>query len=270
MTETRIPSGSIVVGIDGSSHSDSALTWATEQARVEHRPLVLAHSARPADALGREHLELAATGLGLEVHRVTSEEDPRALLLRLADEAHLLVVGSRGRGTVRTLLLGSVSVAVSKHAACPVVVVRHSGAGEPRSGVVLGVDGARDSQPAVEFAYRTAAARRWPLTLLHCAWDARRSTDLEGEAGIADPDASALVAEAVAGMAEKYPDVETRTVIGHGFADRRLIEASEDADLVVVGSHPTTALSELVYGSVAPTVVEHAHSNVAVVPSQPH
>lgn len=269
MNETRIPSGSIVVGIDGSSHSDKAFAWATEQARLEHRPLVLVHSSRPADALASEHLDLATTDLDLEVHRITTEEDPRAVLLRLAQEAHLLVVGSRGRGPVRSLLLGSVSVAVSKHAACPVVVVRRSAAGGSRGGVLLGVDGARESQPAVEFAYRTAAARGWPLTLLHCAWDARALSDPEGRAVVDDPDASALVAEAVAGMAEKYPDVEARTVLRNGFADRRLIEMSEDVDLVVVGSHPTNALSELVYGSVAPTVVEHARGNVAVVPSQP-
>lgn len=268
MNETRIPSGSIVVGIDGSSHSDKAFAWATEQARLEHRPLVLVHSSRPADALASEHLELTTTDLDLEVHRITSEEDPRALLMRLAKDAHLLVVGSRGRGPVRSLLLGSVSVAVSKHATCPVVVVRRSAAGGPRGGVLLGVDGARESQPAIEFAYRTAAARGWPLTLLHCAWDARLLSDPEGGV-VEDPDASALVAEAVAGMAEKYPEVETRTVLRNGFADRRIIEMSDDVDLVVVGSHPTTALSELVYGSVAPTVVEHAHGNVAVVPSQP-
>lgn len=266
MNPTPLPPGSIVVGLDGSAHSAIALDWAVEQARLEHRPLVLVHAASPVDDLAREDLEQAGPD-DLDVHRVTTEEDPREVLLRLSREAALIVVGHRGRGPVRTLLLGSVSVAVTRHAVCPVVVVRRaSGAGQ--SGILLGVDGREESQPAVEFAYRMASARRLPLTVLHCAWDARQAAHPERTDAGPDDDAAALVAEAVAGMAEKYPDVETKTVLTHGFADRRIIELSDDVELVVVGSHPTTALSELVYGSVAPTVVEHARGNVAVVPAR--
>lgn len=265
MNPTPLPSGSIVVGMDGSAHSAIALDWAVEQARLEHRPLVLVHASRPVDDLAREDLEQAGPD-DLDVHRLATDEDPREVLLRLSREAALIVLGSRGRGPVRTLLLGSVSVAVVRHAVCPVVVVRRA-PGAEQGGILLGVDGREESQPAVEFAYRMASARRLPLTVLHCAWDARQAAHPDQADG-PDEDAAALVAEAVAGMAEKYPDVETRTVLSHGFADRRIIEMSDDVELVVVGSHPTTALSELVYGSVAPTVVEHARGNVAVVPAR--
>ncbi len=68
-------------------------------------------------------------------------------------------------------------------------------------------------------------------------------------------------------MRERYPDVEVTVQLSRGFADQRLVAASLEHELVVIGHHPVTPLTDLVYGSVAPTVVEHAHGAVAVVPS---
>ena len=86
----------------------------------------------------------------------------------------MIVVGSRGRGPVTSLLLGSVSVAVSKHASCPVVVQRPTPTDTTRHGILVGVDGTESSLPAIEFAYRMASSRELSLTVLHCYWD--RST----------------------------------------------------------------------------------------------
>jgi nucleotide-binding universal stress UspA family protein len=78
----------------------------------------------------------------------------------------------------------------------------------------------------------------------------------------------ALISESLAGMAEKFPDVEVTVHLMPGFADQQLIVASPDYDLVVIGHHRLSPLSDLVYGSVAPAVLEHADGAVAVVPSR--
>ena len=280
--------GSIVVGIDGSPGSDQALDWAADQAAFEHRPVTVVHGVDPVafagsgDYLGagvdyaRLVEEIRSEDAGMmarasqrvqdrhstvEVRSVLSDSDPRSILLQLGEQAAMLVVGSRGRGPVSSLLLGSVSVAVSKHATCPVVVRRPGATARPAEGVLVGVDGTAHSLPAVEFAYRMASLRSLPLTVMHCYHDARRgsSADLGEE--------EALVAESVAGMADKFPEVQVqvRLVLGHPAPE--LVAASGGFELLVVGHHRVTALRGLVHDSVAPTVLEHANGLVAVVPS---
>jgi nucleotide-binding universal stress UspA family protein len=70
----------------------------------------------------------------------------------------------------------------------------------------------------------------------------------------------------VAGLAERHPDVEVREVIQHGLPDARVTLASDEMDLVVVGTHQGTRLQQLVFGSVSMQVIEHATCPVAVVP----
>ena len=298
MDTSQVPAGTIVVGIDGSSWSDRALDWATDQAALEQRPLTLVHAmpsmgaqsmglyassgldfARlltDAQAGAQKMLDAAAARArdrapALDVHSTLSEADPRSVLLALGEQAAMIVVGSRGRGPVASLLLGSVSVSVSKHASCPVVVQRSTRPSRPGHRIVVGVDGSETSLPAIEFAYRMASFRAAPLTVLHCystagpvapSPDGGPWPDLEAE--------HALVAESLAGMAEKFPEVEVAVHLVSGFADQGLVAASPDYDLVVIGHHPIGRLNDLVYGSVAPAVLEHADGAVAVVPSAPN
>lgn len=93
--------------------------------------------------------------------------DPRGVLIGLARQAHLIVMGSRGRGTVRSMLLGSVSAAVSKYASCPVAVRRPPRGRAHTCGVVVGSDVTPESVPVVEFAFEQASLRGVPLTVLH-------------------------------------------------------------------------------------------------------
>ena len=166
MDSAQVPAGTIVVGIDGSPDADRALDWGSTQAALERRPLTLLHAVQasgfPASgtfvAAGMDYghllgvLREAGQGLladararalaqepGLEVLEVLSSSDARNELLSLSHRASLVVVGSRGRGPVSSLLLGSVSVSVSKHASCPVVVCRPAPTadGEPGQGIVV-------------------------------------------------------------------------------------------------------------------------------------
>jgi nucleotide-binding universal stress UspA family protein len=286
----------IVVGVDGSSGSLEAVDWAAEQAALEGRPLAVLHSVGLFDSgatywldrAGIDHgqvlAELAEAGHailddaaehalrshpGLEVRRVLRHVDPRQALLGAAAHARLTVVGSRGRGPMSSLLLGSVSVSVSKHAAGPVVVVRPRLEGHGGGGVVVATDGTERSGPAVELAFEIADFRGQPLTVVHCFWDSVKVSEGVNDVPDDEPgleDERARLSEAVAGLRELHPDVVVRPLLTRGFADQRLLKASADADLVVIGSHRVSLLADLVYGSLAPTVVEHAHCAVAVVP----
>ena len=144
----------IVVGVDGSKCSHSALRFALKEARVRqtklrvvvvwHVPLIAygAGWAPPppgltedAESAAREvlaeALELAkADGPVVEIEAVVCEGQPANVLVEEAAKADLLVVGSRGRGGFRELMLGSVSQQCAHHARCPVVIVR-AGCEEP-------------------------------------------------------------------------------------------------------------------------------------------
>lgn len=140
--------GTIIVGVDGSPASEGALDWALAEAALRgSRVVALAVSALPwslgydpdghvdrervaAERRGEVEAAVAASrarvGVDHEVEveaRVQLDERPAFILITAAAEAELLVVGSRGRGGFKGLLLGSVSTACVHHASCPVVVV---------------------------------------------------------------------------------------------------------------------------------------------------
>ena len=87
-----------------------------------------------------------------------------------------MVVGDRGASRLEGLLVGSVTVALTAHAECPVVVVRgpeRDPAAASSLPVVVGVDGSPTSEAAIAFAYEAAAGRRVPLVALHPGWTVR-------------------------------------------------------------------------------------------------
>jgi nucleotide-binding universal stress UspA family protein len=271
-----IDRGSILVAVDGSAHADRAAGWAAEQALLDQHPLVVVtvddRATEVADVvasrLRRAHPLLGARSL-------TVPGDPRHALLELSSNADLLVVGSRGRGALKSLLLGSVSAAVSAGATCPVVVCRPRSGGGPQRGVLVGADGTTESVPVIEFAYRQAALWNMPLTVLHCFWDAVAAVaqyrETRGEVVEAPDleDLRATVSESLVGLAEQYPDVPVTVTLKHGLVDEALGSPQDGWDLVVVGRHPMTTLSRVLTGSIATTVVERAHTTVAVVPEAP-
>jgi nucleotide-binding universal stress UspA family protein len=136
----------IVVGIDGSGHSERALEWAAREAALRQVPLTVITVHQPvlgywgsaldypedqavserARKAAREQTDKVVDRLGASVPQVTVDAVSGSAaeeLLRAARNADLLVVGSRGAGGFARLAMGSVSTQVSHHARCPVVVI---------------------------------------------------------------------------------------------------------------------------------------------------
>jgi nucleotide-binding universal stress UspA family protein len=294
-TQPRIVPGSIVVAVDGSKHAARAVQWAAEQADLEHRSLVVLHAAGEGDvrsaawagvdvrrssalpdilhsarAVVDDAVELAhSIRPGLTIEALPLIGDPRQVLVDVSPRAHLIVMGSRGRGVFRSMFLGSVSAAVSRHAACPVAVCRPIPTDVVTHGVVVGADGAPESQPVLELAFQQASFRGLQLTVLHCFWDvAAAVSGVHHEPVDAGPqeDLRLLLSEAVAGLSEKYPDVQVNLRLAHGLVDEALATLSEQWSVVVVGRHPVRSISRLLTGSLATAVLERANSTVVIVP----
>ena len=187
----------IVLGVDTATLEGRTLRWAAEQAHLEGRRLQLVTAAGPASPGQRDHgmgsLLVSSTRLNLrgeavldwareelhltapyvEVDQMFQVADPSTLLLQLASSAHLVVLGSRGRGSLRSHVLGSVALAVVRHATCPVVVHRPVYPGQAHRGVVVAAEASEDSMPVLAFAFRQASLRRLPLRVAHFVYDAR-------------------------------------------------------------------------------------------------
>ena len=293
--DLHLPPGSIVCGVDGSADATRALHWATAQATLERRPLAVV-AASGLDQTGTfawsgaagtlviptEELEARAQVVAdsaadsvrqqrpdLEVVAHGVSGDPRDVLTRVSERANLVVLGSRGRGALRSRLLGSVSAAVTRHAHCPVVVCRPESPGLVRTGVLVGADGTPESRPVLDFAFRAASERELPLTVLHSFRDVLAAVAGPHLVAPTEDDVAEerlLVAESLAGFADTYPDVRVETHLARGFADDCLAASSERWHLIVVGRHPTHTLSRMLSPTVATAVVERADTTVAVVP----
>lgn len=292
--------GRVVVGVDGSPDSERAVRWAAEQARLEQRELLVVAAVPPHRAPtrrgGAARLRSVTRHAGLAVARAVAQDgvrlacdlhpmldasaravvgDPREVLVEMSREAHVVVVGSRGRGALRSLLLGSVSTAVLKQADCPVVVCRPERRAQRAHGILVAADGTPESLPVIEFAFQQAAARDLPLTVIHCFWDVvaavagfrQGSGEMVNEPQLEE--LRLVLAESVAGFGEKFPDVRVEVLLRHGLVDEALSDRHKDWDLIVVGRHPVVGLTRMLTGSIATAVVERAHSNVAVVPEAP-
>ncbi|MEV0173582.1 universal stress protein [Streptomyces sp. NPDC050803] len=286
--------GPVVVGVDGSESSLTAVEVAAREAALRGVGLRLVHAFgwpsvhvppgvppwSPARAGVRELIDgtLAeaerrahTAAPQVEIAREVVVGEPVMVLELEARTASLVVVGSRGLSRFGSLLLGSTAAHLAAHAGCPVLVVR--GRPEPAGPVLLAVDGSPQAEPAVEFAFAQASLHGIDLVALH-AWNTRteRVYEAPGDPPFVTYDEDRLrdeeervLAEALGGLREKYPDVEVRRRLVRGRIRHTLIEATADAGLVVVGARGRGGFTGLLLGSVSQAVLHHAHCPVAVV-----
>ncbi|MFR9757349.1 universal stress protein [Streptomyces sp. TR06-5] len=281
--------GPVVVGTDGSHPSIVAVEAAAREARLHGTPLRVVHAYHPPalqppltePQAARKQAEVVAADAaecarvvepGLGITPVATSGDALTVLEAESRSASLVVVGDRGRNAFTGLLLGSTGVQLAAHARSPVVVVREKW--DPEGPVVLGVDGSPAAATAVEFAFAEAALRRVGVLAVH-AWTPW-NVELPQPEDPSMPYAAApgelraqeerLLAEALTGCRERYPDVVVEQLLVRGGTRESLVDATREAQLVVVGSRGRGGFAGLLLGSVSQAVLHHAHCSVAVVP----
>lgn len=292
-----IAKNKVVVGYDGSDESRTAVEWAArvaarrstallvvtatgteDQHAVAELPDLTMVDERLAYRTAEAGADLARTFAQIQVDAVGLAGGAPAALTSLSSDAQLVVVGHRGTGKFRGTRVGSVAFAVCTHAKCPVVVVRDTlgpfPGGERPS--VVGVDGSPASDIALDQAAAWSDSSQSPLRIV-VAWKrplARPwSTDLPDEDGETHEDAGSRAARRASQIAERavtrvhtmHPDVRTEHMIGEGRPAEVIVEAAEDASLIIVGARGRGDFASLLLGSVSREVIQHAHCPVYVV-----
>src|SRR4051812_22113697 len=288
MTEQRV-----VVGVDGSASSDAACAVAAAEAGMRRLPLTLVHTweapypvfadvgwmplpllpeSSELEAVARQTLtrtaELVtriAPQVAVDVRLVQS--DPTEALLDASRRASLLVVGGVDRGRHELGWLGPVPLHVAGHAACPVIVVPTGASSD--GAVVVGVDDSGLSAPAVAYAFEQA--ERWgrDLVAVHAfssTWASFVTDSVQLEQ--LHEAARAELSEAMAGWAEKFPDVRVTALVSTEHPVRALRCAATDASLLVLGSHGRGAVARYALGSISTTLLRVAPCPVAIVTRQ--
>ncbi|MGD1110421.1 MAG: universal stress protein [Mycobacterium sp.] len=289
------PRGAILVGVDGSAAALGAVRWAARDAALRNVPLTLVHVV---DAPVPEWLEVAALAAFRQpqeqrardfiesaikvAEESTGECGPVQIdskvfnsatvptLVGLSTEVEMVVVGYGGHGgALARSFLGSVSSALVYHGHCPVAVIHDEAmiGDVARAPVLVGIDGSPASEAATAIAFEEASRRGVGLMALHAWMDPRVSgsrglvQDSKWDAQLSEEE---TLAERLAGWHQRYPDVGIRTRIEIGDPARWLIEASERAQLIVVGSHGCGWFSGRLLGSVGAAVVNRAKIPVIV------
>jgi nucleotide-binding universal stress UspA family protein len=192
---------------------------------------------------------------------------PVPTLVGLSKDAQMVVVGCRGRSALRRGLLGSVSSGLLHHAQCPVAVVHDEGPSSVQSAqlpVLVGIDGSRASEAAAAIAFDEASWRGVDLVALHVWSDADMSSAVGAEWSDLESAAEKTLAESLAGWRERYPDVNVHRVVEFDQPARHLLDQSERAQLVVVGSHGRGGFAGMLLGSVSTAVAQAARVPVIV------
>ncbi len=271
----------VIAGADGSQESLRAVEWAAREAVLRGTslrivtipvlpPRMTPNPATPDTVAGTiEHTmsdDLAAAAQraaeaepDLSVDTQLLSGPPADVLVGIAPEALMLVLGSRGAGGFSALILGSVSRYVATHAPVPVVVARE----ETRAAdceIVVGVRDPGQAAAVLEFGFQEAALRHARLLAVHA-----KSGPVPRHAEVATEENTRLES-AVAAWRDKFPEVEARWEVMHAHPGRVLAGASARADLVVLGRHGPGEPRALGVGSVTHAVLSHAHGPVVSVP----
>ncbi|MFG1699681.1 universal stress protein [Nonomuraea sp. NPDC049309] len=278
----------IIVGVDGSDAARAAVEWAADDAFRRGSALRLVHAAdtswylvgaRPDATLservlreGRRVLDEAEALVrerrpSVEVVTREVEGRPPAVLREQAEEdaAEALVVGGRGLGGFTGALLGSVSASLAGQVRCPLVVVRE---GPRREGgeVVAGVDDSPECEAALAYAFEQAAARGVTLRAVH-AWQLPALYTPEAPFTMDEVRTAQqqVVEDRLKRLKDAHPQVTVVEDVQRAHPVDALVAASQEAELLVVGSQGRGALGSALLGSVSRNVLHHVSCPVAVV-----
>ncbi|BBY38554.1 universal stress protein [Mycobacterium mantenii] len=192
---------------------------------------------------------------------------PTPTFIDVSKEAHMIVVGCRGQEALQRTLLGSVSTGLIHHTHCPVAVIHDEAPilpGPSHLPVLAGIDGSPASELATAIAFDEASFRGVDLLAVHAWTDLGTSGELIKHWSALQSRAAEILAERLAGWQERYPDVTVHRRLVLDRPARHLLEESESAQLVVVGSHGRGGFAGMLLGSVSSAVAHAARIPVIV------
>ncbi|CAL9492833.1 Universal stress protein [Nocardiopsis dassonvillei] len=302
VNEDRTPR--VVVGIDGSDNGRAALEWAAVEAdrrgvplRIVHAlgmPLVVTAYGGPARFEPTEEIQgqaaevlrdaaahVAEVRPGVEAETVTALEEAPLALLRQSHPHDLLVVGTRGMGTVKAMFVGSVSVRLAAQAPCPVAVVPAHDGKPTATGlkrIVVGVDGSPNSRRALGAAVDLVAGTGGELVVVH-SWEvpypydpvALTASGFQPQEDLFEKQSEQLVAEMLAEAIDEQRDdvaIDVTVVRTQDAPVNAILKAAEGADAIVVGSRGRGTVRGLLLGSVSQGLLHHSKIPVVVLPKQ--
>ena len=299
-----------VVGVDGSEDSRTALEWAVIQAAGRGVEIVALCTWRapilPSDAIGQPGLLMDWGGFEAELRRRLDEiiasvqRDERSTvpevvpriapkivprivprivqgraahtLIEASHGADLLVVGSRGRGGLGGVVLGSVSRQCATHARVPVAVVPDDVALAPVRHLVVGFDGSRNARAALAWALQFASVDAPTDTAIDTTIDVVRSVELApwmDEASVRErfpAEVEKAAAEFASDLDRLDPDRRTRRSMKLQDARQALAEAAEGADMVVLGARGHGRFAAALLGTVSTWMLHGASRATVIVP----
>ncbi|WP_438490153.1 universal stress protein [Streptomyces sp. S186] len=285
----------VTVGVDGTPHALAAARWAAREARLRQSRLRLLTAWQPLTAKpraapwareiphrpdpiieeARAEVESAEPGVPVEVSPV--REPPLDALAEAAEQADLLVLGSRGLGPAARFALGETGLDLVPRVAIPVVLVRARQDGptaDDSSSVAVGVSLHAPCDALLAFAFETAARRAVRLRAVHgrnlppFAYDYDRSGAVErADAEVAARMARQELSEALRPWREKFRDVPVEEQVVMESPAPALLHGAAGTQLLIVGRrHLGHAVPRI--GHVVHAAVHHAPCPVAIVPHE--
>ena len=288
----------IVVGVDGSAASASAVRWAAREAELRNLPLAVVSVLAPVVQAGGPWPEVPVPEEYVRIQQaeatdvvdkaVRSAADGAAPALQITGEvllgpivatlvnmsarADMMVVGCRGEDAVSRALLGSVSSGLVHHAHCPVAIIHAEELPSERAPVVVGIDGSPTSELATAIAFDEASRRGVDLVALH-AWSDIGPIEFASanwapiewrNIKVAEEE---VLSERLSGWNDQYPDVTVHRVVVCDRPGPRLLERAGEAQLLVLGSHGRGGFPGMLLGSVCNAVVNSAQIPVIIARS---
>lgn len=291
MTDNTAP---IVVGVDGTIAAQHAARWAGALANQLGTPLHIVHATpHIGHQFGDAMAAVAAASVGaqreaapailktvaeavrhahpnLEISTVALDEPVEDALKRLSEHARLLVLGCAELAPGVALLIGSLTLDLCGHTACPVIAWRGELLRPTTQPIVVGVDGSSDV--ALDLAFELAAALGAPVQAVH-AWSMRVPAGdvsipfLIDWAAVELEQVNALN-RAVEPYRRTHPEVVVDVLVDAARPRRALLQQLSDAQMVIVGSRGRTPLAATVLGSTGLNMLHHSPVPVAVCRSK--
>jgi nucleotide-binding universal stress UspA family protein len=284
--------GAVVVGVDGTAASRGAARWAAAVAEKFGAPLEIVNgrhaTGRPltdtaaallaaAVAAQRESAETMLKSVeeeirgdfdSLDVVTILSDEPVDVLLTQRSRRARLVVLGSDEVTPAAAVMIGSTTLAVSAHSACPVIAWRGRNALPTDQPVVLGVDFERTGAAAFRAAFEFADRFGLGLNAVHAWSPFRLPVDAIIPYGVDWDALEALrwqsILDVLKPWSELYPNVAVTLFVEPEGAGKALMHHVADSQLVVVGTRGLNALAGALLGSTSLNLLHHCPVPVMV------